>query len=126
MSSFRDIKRKARRDLHERMRVAALYIESPDAEPRPVTVRIHTKFDTLGDQKGTNFNSAEREDVIPRILFWREEVPSPKRLAIVSVASGEAYSVDAVLPPDDLTISAHVVQLHASEMVGLPLPEGSA
>lgn len=123
MIPFRDIKRKARRDLHNHMGVPALYIESKGAEPRPITVRLHTRFDALGDQKGTNFHSAEREEVIPRIIIMRDEVPSPKRNAIVSIEPGEAYYLDAVQPPDDITITIHVVPLTAKEAEDLPVPE---
>lgn len=111
MASFRDIKRRARRDVQNHMRVPALYLASFDAVPVPCFVRVHTKFQALGDMKGTNFNYAERGDITPRIILWREEIPQPVRNAIVSVEAGEAYYLDNIEPADDLTITAMVVKL---------------
>lgn len=124
MVSFRDIKRQMRRDLHRELRVSAFYY--PDADDIsifiPVTVRVHTKFVQLGEQAGTNYSSAEREDVAPRILFMRDEVPSPLRNSIVSVGPGEAYQVDHTQPPDGISISAFVSQLTEAKANGYPHP----
>ncbi len=123
MSRFRAIKREARRDLHQELEVAALYIAEPDATPVNVTVRIHTSFAALGDQKGTNFNSAEMLDRQPQMIFLREQGVTPRRNAIVSVAPFEAYRIGVVHPADDITISADIVSVQKSETVGLPVPE---
>lgn len=125
MASFRDIKRRARRDVQTHMRVPALYLASIDAVPVPCFVRVHTKFQALGDMKGTNFNYAEYEDITPRIILWREEIPQPVRNAIISVEAGEAYYLDNVLPPDDLTITATVAKLDDDDpkLAMLPVPE---
>lgn len=125
MASFRDIKRRARADVQLHMRVRALYLASIDADPVPCFVRVHTKFQALGDMKGTNFNYAEYEDITPRIILWREEIPQPVRNAIISVEAGEAYYLDNVLPPDDLTITATVAKLDDDDpkLAMLPVPE---
>lgn len=123
MSRFRDIKREARRDLHQELEVAALYIAEPGATPLPVTVRIHTKFAALGDQKGTNFNSAEMLDRQPQMIFLLEQGVIPSRNAIVSVEVNEAYRIAVVHPRDDITMSAEIVALKKHETVGLPVPE---
>ena len=122
MGSFRDIKRNARRDLHREMRVPAFYLSAPDAEPVRVNVRVHTKFEALGDQKGTNFNSAEMIERQPMILFMRDEIAQPKRGAIVSVEPGEAYRLGVSSPPDDISVSVAVTALTPSEAQGLPVP----
>ena len=122
MRSFRDIKRRARRDVHQHMRVPALYLATVGAVPVPCFVRVHTKFQALGDMKGTNFNYAEYEDITPRIILWREELPQPVRNAIISVEAGEAYQIDNVQPADDLTITAMVTAMDLSDTVGLPIP----
>ena len=127
MASFRDIKRKARSDVHKHMRVTALYIPpaSIDAAqtPIPCTVRVHSKFAALGDMAGTNFGYAERSEILPRLLIWRAEIAQPVRGAIVSVEEGEAYSIDFVEPHDDLSITATVKRLSAEKSLGLPVPE---
>lgn len=126
MASFRDIKRRARRDVQNHMRVPALYLASFDAVPVPCFVRVHTKFQALGDMKGTNFNYADREDITPRIILWREEIPQPIPFnAIVSVEAGEAYYLNITQPADDLTITAMVVKLDDDDpkLALLPVPE---
>ena len=87
-----------------------------------ITVRVHEFWKALGDLKGTNFNYAEVEDITPRIVFLLSEV-GPKRGAIVSVAPGEAYRVDLVLPVNGITVTAKVVKFSAEEAQGFPVPE---
>jgi hypothetical protein len=127
MEPLRDIKRRARRDLHEVMQIRAVYLVplagGGYADPVEVTVRLQTKWTALGDMKGTNFHYAERQELAPRIIFLCEEV-SPKRGAVVSIEAGEAYRVDNVLAPDDLTVTCEVVKLAATEVDGLPVPGG--
>lgn len=124
MRSFRDIKRNARRDVQKHMRVPALYLATVGAVPVPCFVRVHTKFQALGDMKGTNFNYAEYEDISPRIILWREEIPQPVRNAIISVEAGEAYYLDNIQPADDLSITATVAKLDDDDpkLAGLPTP----
>ncbi len=123
MATFRDHKRRARRNVHKHMRVAAFYLADRNAVPVPCFVRVHTKFQALGDQAGTNLNYAEREDVTPRIIFWREELPQPSRNAIISVEVGEAYQIDNIEPADDLTITAMVTRMDLADTIDLPVPE---
>lgn len=123
MPGFRDILRRGRRDVHKHLHVAALYIESADAEPVPCTVRVHKHFAALGDMKGTSFDYAEREEVTPKLILWREELPEPRRNAIISVEAGEAYMIDHIGEPDDLTITATVTRMSQSDAAGLPVPE---
>lgn len=128
MPNIREIKRKARRDLHKHLSLLALYLV-PSATPNeyetpiPVTVRVHTKFDALGDMKGTNFHYAEKQETVPKIIFMRDQILKPVRHAIVSVDLGEAYRIDNTLPPDDITIAAEVTRLSAVETLGLPIPD---
>jgi hypothetical protein len=121
MSRFRDIKRQARRDLHANASVPALYIPTPSSDPIPVTVRIWARWAPQGELPRSK-EWAQIEDVIPRILFMRDEVDMPRRNAVVSVEAGEAYRVDACAQPDDISIIADVTVLTATEAAGLPLP----
>jgi len=123
MRSKRDIIRRARRDVQQHLRVPALYLATLASRPIPCFVRVHTSNAALGDMKGTSFSYAERIEFTPSVLIWREEVAAPVRGAIISVEPGEAYKIDHVSPPDDLTIKATVVALSAREATGLPVPE---
>lgn len=113
------------------MRVRALYVP-PGVDPVPVPcyVRVHTKFVQLGDQKGTNLNSAETEATAPRLLFWRAEVPEPKRGGYVTISAAdagtghpEAYRLGVILPEDGVTITVRVAELPTNQHAGLIFPE---
>lgn len=132
MTNLRDLKRQARKDLHQHMQIPALYLvpapagsSSPYEAPLFVTVRLHLKFDAIGDMKGTNFHYAERHEPTPKIIFMRSEVNKPVRNAVIVIEAGEAYRVDNVLPPDDITVAAEVLRLSAAEASGLPVPDGT-
>ncbi len=125
MGDYRAKMRAGRGKLHERMSTPAIYLPAAGSRSQiSISVRVHEFWKALGDLKGTNFNYAEVEDISPRIVFLLSEV-SPKRGAIVSVAPGEAYRVDLVLPHDDITVTAKVVKYTAEEAKGFPVPEGS-
>lgn len=125
VGKFREKLRSGRRVLHDRMGDPALYFAPPyvggDTVVTPITVRVHEHFGLLGDLKGTNFNYAEVEDQSPRIVFMRDEI-TPVRNMVVSVAPGQAYRVDTVSPPNDITVTARVVRLMKEDAEGLPVP----
>lgn len=120
---IREIRERARRDLHENMRVPASYYESPAATPRLIHVRVHTKYAEQGDLAGTNLNYAEREEVQPRVLFDRAEVNMPQRGAYVVLMADTGYRVGQAEPSDGFTIKADVARMTASELAGKTLPE---
>lgn len=107
-----ELKRRARRQLHDAMSVPAFYFADPKdkASYVPIFVRVHYRFDPLGDMKGTNLEYAERQEVIPRIIFDNTEI-TPQNNAVVSVRPGEAYQVDNILPPDDFTSTAEAPRM---------------
>jgi hypothetical protein len=129
MGSFRETKRQARRHLHQWMSVSALYLApGSNPVPLPITVRLHVTFAPLGgDIEGGYQFGAERHDTTPRIVFLRSEITGlpngiPARNSIISVETGEAYRVSTVRTPDDVTVTAEVTPLSASETIGLPVP----
>lgn len=122
MGGFREEMREARGLVHDYMAVPALcFMDPAELSPQAVSVRVHEKWMALGDLKGTNFNYAEIEDIAPRMIFWRAQI-TPKRGMIVSVEAGVAFTVDNVLPPDDLTVTASVTRLLPDKTRGFPLP----
>lgn len=128
MSSFRDHKRRARRQLHQRMNVPALYLmQDGVTDPIPVTVRLHTKWDALGDQKGTSLSSAEYESMIPKAIIMLDQIPFTvadiTRKHVISVEIGEAYRIDHSEEPDDISVTVHIVRLSPAQTVGLPVPD---
>lgn len=127
MNAIREIKRKARRDLHAKMRVAVLYIASPGADPVTLYVRLHTKWDAATMDSGTgNGTMVSRQSIFPKILFMLDELAtqgvSLRRKGIISVEPGEAYRLDNDEPVDDISVSWIVVALRQDEAEGLPVP----
>lgn len=127
MSRIRDLKRQARRAIHREFQIDALYlvpaVDGPGYDlTLPVQVRLHLRAVELGDLKGTNFHYADRHDNNPQIIFLREQVALPARNAVVSIEVGEAYRIDNLNAPEDITIAANVTRMPLSETVGLPIP----
>jgi hypothetical protein len=125
VTPLRDIKRRARRDVHAHASIAALYLPpAAGSDPVPCTVRLLLK--TVALENGAP-GGAERQQSVPKILFLREQLPvgHPQRNAKVSVAPGEAYLLGIVEPTDDITVSAAVTTLSAAQTAGLPVPEGA-
>lgn len=120
--SFRDLKAKARRDLHDRMKVPAYYFAPGSAVAALCDVRVHTKLNKQqGDLAGTNFSYAEQEEHIPALLFWRSQI-DPDNKAVVMISADEGYRVNHVRQPDGLTVTAEVVQLTAAERAAYTYP----
>lgn len=119
---FREIKAKARRDLHDKMRVPALYYAAGSPVGVPCSVRVHTKLNKQeGDLAGTNFSYAEQEVHIPAVLFWRSEI-DPNNKGVVMISADEGYRINHVRPPDGLTITAEVVTLSEAERAAFAVP----
>lgn len=127
---FQDKVDQARQQLHAYMHVDALYYSRPEDAAtipfiRQITCRVHDKFLKVGDLAGTNFHYAEMEENSPRAIFMRAEI-TPKKNMIMATKRGY-YRVDAVLPPDGITVTAHLARLtHATDVEGLIPLDGSA
>lgn len=123
MTTIRDIKRRARGSLHSNMSVPALYTAVTGATPVDCTVRVWTSFAAIGQPVTGGQEYADRQDVTPKIRFLLAEIPAPRRGAVVSVETGEAYRVDHINAVDDEYVTAEVTRLTAAEAAGLPVPE---
>lgn len=119
--ALRDIKMRARQALHDAMKVRALYVV--EGQPPAVChVRVHTKADALGDMRGTSLGYAEHQEIVPKLIFWRDEI-DPDNRAVVVVSADEAYRIDNVIPRDGPTVTVEVVSLSAAQRLGLPIPQ---
>jgi hypothetical protein len=123
--SFRDIKRQARGDLHEILRIPVRYLTAVDDVGVDTFARVQTKFDALG-LAGAEDGLAKRREIQPKIIFMRHELANasivPKKNDIVSVEPGEAYRLDNADAPDDVTVTWFVSVLSETKAAGLPLP----
>lgn len=114
MASLREIKRKARTQLHALASEPALYLAEPSAVPVGVTVRLHLSFNELGELLRGGFS--DRQEMTPRIIFMGSQVQPSHRGIVVTQDLG-AYLVDNDLPPDDITITAEVSKLSRNQVI---------
>ncbi len=126
MLSFRDHKRMMRRRLHQVFKVAALYLPTPNAEPVPLYVRVHTKWETLGASGGER-DAPQRQEVTPKILFMLDELAAHGATllkgGIISVERGEAYALDNAEAPDLISVKWIVTQVqNQSRLAEYPIP----
>lgn len=128
--SFRDLKRQARRDLHSELRVPAYYVPTPSDDPVLLHVRLHYKFDTIGKLPGSDLPYAEKQEVQPRIIFMRDELEENSlalaRGAVIVFEADEAYRIDNINQPDDISITAECLRLRGDQLTGLPVPPDDA
>lgn len=122
MSRFREIKRRARGDLHREMSVPALYFALPTSDPVACSVRIWFKGDPQMQGNLPGFTGAERAEPEDRIRFDLAEIPKLTQHGVVSVDSGEAYRIALIYPADQGYASARVIRLSAAEAATLAVP----
>jgi hypothetical protein len=114
--TFRDIKRRARQTIHSRLAEPALYFADESAAPVPVTVRLHLRFDALGELLTVSAGFADRQELTPRIIFMNDQV-TPAHNGIVVTRDLGAYNVGVELAPDDITTAAEVSKLSKSQIL---------
>lgn len=130
-NAYREMKRRARLQLHEAMSEPVWFFETAESVPVATTVRFHFKFDALGMLPGKSSVYAEREEEIPKMIFLAGL--RPKRHGLVVTEDLGVYWVDHDLPPDDITVTVEVRKLTPSEVTaqnldpnapwaGLPAP----
>ena len=132
MGKFREEMRKGRAILHQKMGDRANIFAYPfdeDDDGNPVApdishikVRVHEKFDALGDLKGTNYKYAEMEDNAPIAVFWLN-IPTgfkPERGMAFVTEYGRVYIIDSTFPADDQTQNAKVNEVLGSRKAEFP------
>ena len=123
---IRDIRRKANRDLHDKMKVAAYYYPSgfnPNGfVPGTIYIRAHTNVVDAGDQAGTSLGFAQIREDTPKVIFDLLEAPAPARLDIVMISADEGYRVDHADPKSGEFQNTMVVRLNTAELAGYDSP----
>ena len=117
--TFRDIKRQARQTIHARLAEPVLYFADANAAPVAITVRLHLKFDALGQLLTMSAGFADRQELSPRIIFMNSQGVDPVRNAIVVTKDMGAFNVEVDVAPDDITTAAEVTQMSKSEVIAL-------
>lgn len=123
--SFRDLKLRSRRALHEAMKVRAIYYAGPGATPAFIHVRPHTAPKMQGDMKGTNLSYGEIHESPTTVVFDVAEVGKViPRNSLVIITIDEAFLVDNDLPVYNITTTAEVKPAPPETLIGKLLPDG--
>ena len=129
MSNIRDIRRAARRRLHDAFKVAVLYIPRVGG-PVVLHARDHTKFRVNaieGAVRSGNGQMVGRQEMEPSIIFMRDELAQKGvtliRGGVISIERGEAYRLNNAEAPDDITVKWFVTAItDKAELDSLLLP----
>lgn len=120
--SIRDLRARARADLHGAFRVPAVYI-APDEAETVCSIRVHHRLPMLGNRPAAETGyGAQRAEDVPQVVVLAAEV-SPVRGGVFSVAVGEAYEVLHVLPVEGITQTCQVGRMSETEATDLTVPE---
>lgn len=83
--SLADLKNKARRALHEKLSVAALYQDNVITTPEPIRVRYHNKIVIEGDPYG--LGQAETIEGADKVVLLNDpDMPKVRRGGIITIA----------------------------------------
>ena len=131
MAGIRDIRRKARRELHMAMCVPAYYVPL-SGEPVLLHVRDHTKFRVNaieGAVRSGTGGLVDRQEMAPSIIFMRDEVTEAGitlvKNGIISIETDEAYRLQNSEAPDDITVKWFVTAItNVAQLAELPVPDG--
>lgn len=124
MAGLREIRARARADLHKAMRVPTLYYpEGPEGPSEIVWCRVHAKTVETGDRTGTSLGAAERIEGPPQIVFWAADAHTPARGNIYIASPGEGYQIETVEPRDGETITARCERMPTHKAVLYEAPE---
>lgn len=125
--SIRDLRARARGQLHDALSVEAIYYSPDLATAIPCRVRTHHRTKPFGDMTGFDYQPAERIETVPEIVFLAAEV-APVRGGVVSIAADEAYNIEVPMPRDGITITAQVTRMSQSQIAtaGITYPGAPA
>lgn len=118
---LREIKERARRDLHRVMKVPGYYYAPHSLAALSVDARVHSKIDALGDVRGTSFGYAEKRETVPKLVFLREQI-EPKQGGVFIVSTDEGYRLGVADPRDTITRTIIVTELNAKDMANFVAP----
>lgn len=114
MQSFRELKRQARKHLHDSMSEGVAYISMIGAEPTITSVRLHLNVESNGELRRSGF--AEIEESVPKIVFMNHYLKPSKNSVVVTDTQG-AFLCEIIEPSHDITTSAKVTQLNKTEYI---------
>lgn len=105
---WRTLKDEARAAVHDTFKQKATY-EDANGSTKTVHVRVSSNQKNIGNYDGIGY--ADMAVLPPTLIFLLSEVPSPQNNDLVTLSTGEQYSIDNVLEPDGITITCEAREL---------------
>jgi len=127
MSVIRDIQNKARRDIHDKAAVPALYIAQDGVQPLLTRCRVHPKGKFVGALPGVNRTDiyARMAEQVPELIFLEDESPSFFRQgAMITISATEAYRVETS-DQEGIEITVRAAALTKDQAAILPHPDSA-
>lgn len=115
MVGWRDIKAKARDQIHRTFEVPAIYLTHLSGVPVAVQVRIHTGISQPAEDF-TGIEMSPRFEMQPRIIFRSSQVSNPAPKGLVVVSATEMYRIGTSRPEREGFIEVDMTQIGRSEL----------
>lgn len=116
MSLHREVKRRARQQLHERLADEVFYLTASNSPRLGAKVRLQLANQELGELLRGGFS--DMHEATPKAVFMLSAV-QPARGGIIVTKDMGAWRVDNTLPPHDITMAAEIVKITAAEITRL-------
>lgn len=114
MNAWRQIKAKARAQVHGLFQVDGVYLTHFGGTPVRVSVRLHTKF-ANAENEFTWPATGGFLTKTPKIIFLASEVQIPRPKAMLIVSPTEMYRIGASEPPHEGFTTAVCDQMSGQE-----------
>jgi len=127
MVTVAELKVAARRSLHLGMGRPATYYEDPYTDPETyaeMKVRYHSNVAPAGALGGSRNQYVEVQDRSETLIFLLEDLPRPKRNALVIFSDQEGYFLADVHAPDGITVTVNCTKAARSDLIGKYGPNG--
>lgn len=111
--STRQLRRQAREAIHKELSFPVWYLADKSAEPVVRTIRLHTKFDALGELLRGGF--ADRQEIIPKAIFWNSQGDIQRNGFVITDTEG-VFRLDNLQPADDQTRTCELVKMADAEV----------
>lgn len=107
MTDWFAIKAKMQQDVHSTFSASAVYRAAGTMFDQPVTVRLHTRQEIIGDLDREGFAQILQD--LNRVVIDTEEVAAPARLSRITFGDGRQFLLDTPLPNGNVRFQTWMV-----------------
>ncbi len=129
ISYHTQVKRKARKHLHDKLSCNVFIFEASDVDflnPIEARARLHYAFAPIGDLTGTEYSYAQwlqKKEVFAIFHLSETAMSQVPRGCILCFDKGEMYLVDSSFPKDDETFRVALKEIKLSLKPNARFPE---